>query len=310
MQPQKNEGLVSVVLATYNTERFLAEAIRSVLDQTYEHLELIVVDDGSTDGSRELIAQFLGDPRVRYFYQPNAGQPAADNLGIAQTRGSFVAFIDADDVWSVDKLQKQMALFGTSPKIGVVYTSIARIDATGGPVASGDVTRYDGRVTERLFVHNFVPFSSAVARRECFEQVGTFDTSLRTSYDYDLWLRVSVKYEFAVVPEAAVLYRVWPGQISRNHRILYDCGMRVMRRFQAANPGALSAEVIREAWASTYTSRAYCTWKFEGATWRAMADYGRALWVNPIYLPAWKGLAETLVRPGWRPTWRRHPAAS
>ncbi len=309
MPAQQNDDLVSVVLATYNTERFLAEAVRSVLGQTYGNLELIVVDDGSTDGTRELVEQFLGDPRVRYLYQPNAGQPAADNLGISHARGSFIAFIDADDVWMLDKLARQMPLFAASARVGVVFSSITHVDEDGQRLVAHQVPRYAGRVTDRLFVHNFVPFSSSVVRRECFDRIGTFDATLRGSYDYDLWLRASVDYDFALVEDSTVYYRVWPGQMSHRFRVFYDGGIRVMRRFQAANQRELSARAARNGWANTYAGRAYCIKKYEGATWQAMTDYGRALWANPMYMPAWKGLAETLVRPSWRSAWRRQPAA-
>jgi len=286
---------VSVVLATYNTARFLRAAIESVLEQTHRNLELIIVDDGSTDGTRDIVETFLADPRVRYFYQANAGQPAADNLGISKAAGPFIAFIDADDVWSVDKLEKQMPLFTGGERIGVVYSPIVRINEHSVRINAHYVPRYGGRITERLFVHNFVPFSTTVVRRECLDRVGVFDPTLRGSYDYDLWLRVSTEFDFALLPEATVYYREWPGQMSHRFRTFYECGIHVMRRFEASHTGILSASTRREAWASTYAGRAYCIRKYERTPMPALLDYARALCAHPAYVPAWKGIVETLT---------------
>jgi glycosyltransferase involved in cell wall biosynthesis len=288
-------SLVSVVLATYNSERFLAEAVRSILAQTYTNLELIVVDDGSTDGTRDLVDGFLADGRVKYVYQKNAGQPSADNAGIAQARGSFIAFNDADDVWMPDKLERQMPLFDHSRRVGVVYSPLLYIDEAGEPVSMWPMSRYGGRVTDQLFVTNFVSFSSAIVRRECFDTVGLFDEHLAQAYDYDLWLRISTEFEFALLDEPTVYYRVWPGQMSRNFRQRYDCAIRIMSRFQATYPGALTERAIREGWAHTFASRAHLKQKYERATWHAIADYARALRVNPAYVPAIKGIVRALL---------------
>jgi len=296
---QMNE-LISVILATYNTERFVCQAVQSVLDQTYGNFEVIIVDDGSTDGTRALLEPYLRDPRVSYVYQPNAGQPAADNHGLALARGSLIAFIDADDAWVPDKLERQLPLFA-NPAVGVVYGPIIRIDENGRVVPAADATRHAGRITERLFVENFIPFTTTVVRRACFEKAGQFDVHLRTSYDYDLWLRISTDWEFAFVEQPAAYYRTWSGQMShRRFRVFYECGMLIMRRFQAAHPQAISASASREAWAHTYTGRAYFVRKYERSMLGALGDYLRALSVHPFYFDAYKGIAETLLRPQWR----------
>jgi glycosyltransferase involved in cell wall biosynthesis len=289
------EPLVSVVLATYNGGAFLDEAIRSVLAQTYRNLELIVVDDGSTDGTAALMKSYAHDRRVRYLYQRNAGQPAADNRGILLARGALIAFIDSDDVWLSEKLAQQVPAFD-DPAVGVAYSPSISINERGERVPMWPIPRFSGAVTERLFVQNFVPFSASIVRRECFERIGFFDTTLKQSYDYDLWLRMSTAYRFALCPEPAIYLRAWPGQMSNNFRVRYDAAIHVMKRFETTYPAALSVAAAREGWAHTFAGRAHFAWKYERSRWKAVVDYLRALRVQPLYVPALKGVVEALVR--------------
>jgi len=295
-EPLNRSPLVSVVLATYNGARFLEEAVRSVLDQTFTDLELIVVDDGSTDRTAELVERLSADPRLRYVYQVNGGQPNADNHGIRLSRGRFIAFIDADDVWLREKLERQLARFDADERIGVVYCPTICIDENGREVESWSIQRHSGRVTDRLFVENFVPFSSSIVRRACFERLGGFDEELAQAYDYDLWLRLSTAYEFADCPEPMVRYRVWPGQMSKNFRVRFDCAVRIMQRFERAHRQALSIDAIREGWAHTHVARGYSIKWCERATWQAIREYARALKFDPLYLDAWRGIVMAVVR--------------
>ena len=292
----KSDKLVSVVIATYNMSQFLPMAVKSVLEQTYENLEVHVVDDGSTDHTRESVRGFTVDKRVKYHYQTNQGQASAKNRGIRESKGEYIAFLDADDMWMSKKLERQLPLFDDAGVIGVVYSSGTSINEEGEVIPPGEWNYFIGKITGRLLIANCVPFDSAVVRRECFETIGLFDESLRMGIDYDLWLRISTKYEFGYLNEPTFIYRVWSGQMSRNYIGRYEWGIKIMRDFLKKHPNLVDEDTIREAWAHTYVGRGSCWANFGKDRLKAFKDYLRALGYKPTYLPAWKGVAGLLLR--------------
>src|SRR5262249_37100539 len=229
--PLTYEPLVSVVIATYNCAAYLGQAIDSVLAQTYRNVEVLVVDDGSTDDTAAVLARYMSDPRVHVHRQTNAGQTSAKNRGIAAARGEFVGFCDADDAWLPDKLAVQIPAFARSERIAVVYSRATTITPDGKPIQAGPrpVPYVSGRITADLFKSNVVPFGTAVVRRSCLIEMGAFDERYRMGIDWELWLRLSTRYEFLFVDEITYLYRIWPGQMSTNWRGRYDAAFEIMR---------------------------------------------------------------------------------
>lgn len=284
---------VSVVIATYNMAGFLLLALRSALAQTYRNIEVLVIDDGSTDGTAEVVAPFLADARVRYLTQANAGQAAAKNRGIRESTGEYVAFLDADDLWMPDKLEAQMPLFAASRAVGVVCSAFVYIDEEGNPLPHVPHELHRGRVSGPLLFSNFVGFGTSVVRRECFERLGAFDERLGMGIDYDLWLRFSTQYEFDYVDRPLLYYREWPGQMSRNWTTRYRNGIRIMQDFLRNFPDAVDRRTASEAWAHTYTGFGY-SMRASRRT-EALSLYLRALRFRPGYVPAWKGIAATLL---------------
>jgi glycosyltransferase involved in cell wall biosynthesis len=287
--------LVSVVIATYNMGHYLPEAVRSVLAQSYRNVDVQIVDDGSTDDTQTIVRQWDAHPRVRLHRQSNAGQAHAKNQGIALSRGDFIAFLDADDVWLPEKLARQMPLFTGRPEVGVVYSGYERMDGEGRPLPKGPTHMHRGRVSGALLIENFVPFPSAVVRRECLERHGAFDETLSMGIDYDLWLRLSAHCQFDFIAEPTVRYRIWPGQMSKNYRQRYESGIRIMQRFLERNPGVVGDSVARRAWAHTYTGRGDSTLWQEKDRVAAFRDYLRALSFRPAYWPAWRSMLRSLV---------------
>lgn len=285
---------VSVIMATYNMGKYLPLAVQSVLSQTYPHLELHVVDDGSTDNTPEQIKQFHGDSRFFYHYQANHGQARAKNAGILRAKGDFIAFLDADDMWFPDKLEKQLPLFDNRSQVGVVYSTHVCIDTAGNPIPTTCPTPHRGRISAFLLVENCVGFNTSVVRRECFETLGLFDESLPMGIDYDLWLRFSTVYEFDYLERPTTYYRVWDGQMSRNTLRRFECGIRIMQRFLQDHPGLVPAPAVRKAWAHTFTGRGNY-WANEGARLAAMKDYLRALSYKRTYVPAFKGMIKVIL---------------
>lgn len=199
--------LISVVIPSYNYARYLGEAIDSALGQTYPNVEVVIVDNSSTDNTLEVLRSY-GD-RVRWFQQPNQGVSGSRNRGIMESRGELIAFMDADDVWLPEKLTRQVELL-SNPRVGMVYCGLQYIDAQGKPLEQS-INGLRGRVLKKLALLEppGVPAcgSSALIRRECFDKVGGFDRELSISADWDMWRRIACHYEIEFVHEPLVLYR-------------------------------------------------------------------------------------------------------
>ncbi len=309
---------VSVVVATYNYGRFLTEAVRSALEQTFDDLEVVILDDGSTDDTPALARSFRGESRVRYVRTEHRGVAAAKNAGAGQARAPLVAFLDADDVWLPDKLERQVPLFDAGAELGVVFSRRLLIDEEGWPLEHEQPPLHRGRVLAEMFLNNFVCFSSAVVRREVFERAGPFDERLTVSVDYDLWLRVARHFAFDYVDEPLVRYRVGHASLSqrREHRMTTVLG--IMRRFLDEQGGRalIPPETVRRAWAETYCSLALA--QLPRSRIAALASGLRAVAIWPGCRPAWRtvanallpetvsrGLRRALGRPDWRVVQRR-----
>lgn len=299
--PNDAVPLVSVVMATFNMGQYLCQAVDSVLNQTFRDLDVHVIDDGSTDGTGELMARYAHDPRVHYCWQKNSGQTRAKNAGIANSRGQFVAFCDADDFWLPDKLARQLPLLEGSSKVGVVYSRRQRILASGQPMAERDEGPvFSGDVTAELFKTNFIPFGTAVVRRQCLEDLGGFDERYRMGIDWDLWLRISTRYEFQFVDAITYMYRVWPGQMSNNWRGRYEAAFRIMEKFLNDYPTAVPESVVKRAYAHSYAERGRYRTLLDSEYWCGMQDAFTALKYEPFYRPAWKLMARIgATAAGW-----------
>jgi len=287
-----------VVIASYNMGRFLTQAVDSVLAQTYPVFDIHVVDDGSTDNTVDVMCRYEADARVHFHRQKNQGQAVAKNRGILAARGDFVAFCDADDMWTPDKLEKQMPHFRDDLEIGVVHTNFVLMDEKGSLLHTPKREYYSGWISGRLLIDNFVNGMASVVRRQCFDKVGIFDESLSMGIDYDLWLRISAHYRIEFVDVVAYQYRQWPGQMSRKHNERYECAVRIMKKFLHNHAGVVPAAAVREAWAHTYVGRGYNLWKIDRAPLRALRFYLKALGQRPDYWPAWKEIIRlAIMRP-------------
>ncbi len=286
--------LVSVVIATYNMARYLPLAVRSVLGQTYRPVEVHVVDDGSFDDTPRVLAEFAADPRVFCHRQINRGQASAKNLGVRESRGELVAFLDADDVWKPDKLEKQVALLEHRPSAGVVYSDVSCVDQDGRPLPPPERQYYAGWITDQLFIDNCVNFPTVLVRRQCFSALGGFDESLPMGIDWDLWLRFSTRYEFVFLPEATTYYRIWAGQMSRDADTRFACTLRIMHAFLDRFGDLLREETVAEAWAHTFTGQGRRL-TVAGRKREALGYFASALKHRPGYPYAWKSICLMLI---------------
>jgi glycosyltransferase involved in cell wall biosynthesis len=202
---------ISVIIPAYNYARYLAEAIDSVLAQTYPVLEVIVVDDGSTDDTPGVLAAYAN--RIRAIRQQNLGVSAARNTGISAARGEYVAFLDADDVWQPSKLDAQMARFDADPSLGLVHCGAESFDDKGKTIHFWR-DGMQGRVAINILRLEPViaaPSSNIVVPRRVAEEIGGFDTRMSGSEDWDFAYRVAARYEIGFTPEPLVRYRIHGG---------------------------------------------------------------------------------------------------
>ncbi|HVN59817.1 MAG TPA: glycosyltransferase family 2 protein [Gaiellaceae bacterium] len=213
---------VDVVIPTYNDLEYLPEAVESVLAQTYEDVTLHVVDDGSTDGTENYV-RAISDPRVRYLRKENGGQASARNLGIRASVSPYIAFLDADDLWYPNKLERQLDLIRRDDRLGLVHAYQHKIDERGAVIGTAE---YDlrGMVFDRLLDGNFVSGSGSMVlvRREVFDRLGLFREDFLIGEDWDMWLRLSTVYAIDYVPDYLAALRVRGDSLHLNYRMMAD----------------------------------------------------------------------------------------
>jgi glycosyltransferase involved in cell wall biosynthesis len=211
---------ISVVIPTYNYGRFIGEAIESVLRQTRAADEIIVVDDGSTDGTEAVVAAF-GD-KVRYVRQENAGVCAARNRGVTESSGDVIAFLDADDIWHAEKIEKQLEKFAADGEIGLVHCGMREFDSETGETLRLHAEGMGGDVADELLLWERTAIigcgTAVMVSRKAFDEAGGFDTRLKVGEDWDLCYRIARRYKVGFVPEVLVDYRSHGAAAHRNVR--------------------------------------------------------------------------------------------
>ena len=247
-------GLVSVIMAVYNTADYVAEAIDSVLAQDYRPLELMVIDDGSTDATPEILQRYADRPEVLLLHQDNAGQKVARNKGLRHATGEYVCFCDSDNAWLPGRTTRQVALMEDDPEVIVAYGDVQFIDDAGNDLPTPVVRRHSGRISGKLLANNFVTFNTVIARREAIDRIGGFDETVTMGDDYDLLLRLSALGPFRHVAETLARYRIRPGQLSQRTGERMRNSLRTMQRFIDRYPEAVTATDIKRAYAYTYTT--------------------------------------------------------
>jgi glycosyltransferase involved in cell wall biosynthesis len=231
---EMNEPLVSVILPTYNRAYIISRAISSVLNQTYRNLELIVIDDGSTDNTKDVVKNF-NDDRLKYInHKQNKGANAARNIGINYANGEYVAFQDSDDEWLPEKIEKQINVFKEAKtEVGVVYTSFWSINdgisKTYYPPSF--IKQKEGNVHEILLETNFISTPTAIVKKECFEKVGLFDEGLPRLQEWELWIKISKHYRFKHIDEPLVNSYLQPNSISRNMNAWIIARKRILEKY-------------------------------------------------------------------------------
>ncbi|ARV62241.1 glycosyl transferase family A [Nostocales cyanobacterium HT-58-2] len=205
---------ISIIIPVYNGEKTIKETIISVLKQTFYFLEILVINDGSTDSTLEILKS-ISDTRLKIFSYPNAGLAASRNRGMALADGEYVSFIDADDIWTPDKLDSQIKALEEHANCAVAYSWTDYIDTHGKFLKSGRRTTVTGDVYSKLLLYNFLENgSNPLIRGDALKAVGGFDESLAAAEDWDMWLRLAALYHFVCVKKVQILYRVSANSMS------------------------------------------------------------------------------------------------
>ncbi|MBA5874284.1 MAG: glycosyltransferase [Nitrospira sp. CR1.2] len=222
---------VSVVIPTFNCERFIRRTVDSALAQTYRDFEVIVVDDGSTDGTREIMEEF--GLRVRYLVQSNQGASAARNRAIESATGEFIAYLDADDLWAPDKLARQVEYLDAHPACGMIHTEVAVVDEQDSVLHARfnqETQRAvpQGACLRQLLQQSHIQTLTVVERRSAFDRAGKFDLRLPVAQDYLHWIQVVLEgYEVGYLPEPLGLYRWRAGSLMSSQRRLLGDFVRI-----------------------------------------------------------------------------------
>lgn len=215
---------VSVIIPTYNRARLLPRAIQSVLNQTYNNFELIIVDDGSIDNTEDVVKKFQkSDPRIIYIKNDkNKGPSASRNIGIEIAKGEYIAFQDSDDEWLPEKIEKQIKFFEDTPlDVGVVYTGFWRIENNKKIyIPFSWIKQKDGYIHKEILKGNFIGTPTILVKKECFKKVGLFDETLFQLEDWELLIRISKDYKFKYVNEALVISYFTPNSVNKQDNIV------------------------------------------------------------------------------------------
>lgn len=275
---------VSVIIPTYNYGRFITEAIESVLAQTFPIHEIIVVDDGSTDETEKNVRKF--GAKVRYFKQKNGGVCAARNNGVENSSGDFIAFLDADDEWLPEKIEKQIAKFGEDDKIGLVHCGMRYFNSETGETICLYIEGEEGWVAEELILLEKPVInasgSAIMVSRKAFDDAGEFDTRLKNGEDWEFCFRVARKYKVGFVAEVMVNYR--------NHGVNAHLNIKEMERSMLiAWDKAFSTKdekilrLRRRAFGNLHKVLAGCYLQ-SGQYFDFVKNLLKSLWFRPSYL--------------------------
>ena len=217
-QPEEVIVNISVIIPVYNGAPTIADTLDSVIRQRHPRLEIIVVDDGSTDDLRGAIARWTQSHQpvlqkmgivIQLFHFENAGPSMARNRGIERSQGKYIAFLDADDQWSVDKLRAQALVLDQRPEVGLVYSWTDCVDSLGTFVCPGSYRSSDSQAAVKLLLQNYIDNgSSPMVRRAVLDDVGLFNPDLRCAEDWDLWIRIAEKYPIVAIPSPQVRYQI------------------------------------------------------------------------------------------------------
>lgn len=259
---------ISVVIPAFNAGSLLGEAIESVLAQSYPVSEIIIVDDGSTDNTKEVVSQYVQRTThdVKYIYQPNKGPAAARNKGIKKAGGDYIAFLDSDDLWLPEKIEKEMALFKGS-NYGMVYCDMSHV-VDGKIIYKSYLKerRYkyagSGNIYGNLLQENFIFTPTVIVKKEVLEKVGYFDETYRICEDYKMWLSIARNYSIGYLDEPIVIRRRVESNITKDKLLYAISSVNLLKELiNTENGNPETKKIIKGRLSKNYFDLGYWYWK-------------------------------------------------
>lgn len=284
---------VSVIIPAYNKAAFTVKTVESVLAQTYKNLEIIVVDDGSQDQTRDLLAPY--QDKIHYIYKKNGGACSARNAGLKVANGRYVGFLDCDDLYLSDKIARSVAFLEQNPDFGFVHTGVHLIDAKDqivGNFSYAKATQLEW-LAPFLIMQNFVSNPTVISRKDCFENVGNFDESIFTPADWDLWLRLSERYKAGFINAPLSQYRVTDNFIFNKLELSQKEELFVVDKFFQRN-SHLQSPLRKKALSELHLRYAQCHFLKDNYL-RSKEEFILALKLAPFNLKAYALLFSFLL---------------
>ena len=292
---------VSVIIPTYNREEFITETINSVLNQTYKDFEIIVVDDGSTDNTKQKLESFKS--KIKLIEQKNSERAIARNNGVKNSKGKYLAFLDSDDIWIKNKLEKQVELLDSKPEVILTYGQSLRINEHGQKIkiAKRQLEGYSGKVFERLLLRNFIVSATPIIRREYFDKTEGFQTKYIPYEDWEFWLRFSLLGKFYFFNNPFAYYRIHKNQsvklvnaekIEKVTSLLLEDSFKLKGDIDEVKKQSLGLANLR-----------FCYWYIiANQSEKAKEKLKKAIEINPklLFDPRWHGLNLLSVFPSLR----------
>ncbi|QUY42731.1 glycosyltransferase family A protein [Acaryochloris marina] len=279
-----NNSLISVIIPAYNASEYIGRTLTSVINQSYQNFEILVVDDGSTDETASIASHFAElDSRIMLIQQANQGVASARNHGIKVAQGEYIAPLDADDIWHKDNLKKKFQMFlMQEASVGMVYSWSADIDELGYFTGHTHVARYFGNVLPGLCLSNFIGnASSTMIRSKCFNNIGGYSTELKDNNaqgaeDWDLYIRLAICYQVQVIPEVLVGYRQLTNGMSKNTVVMMKSQYLTLKRLK--DKLAFQCPMLERRISSSHLSVMTRQFYEEEAFDQALAHFIKAIW--------------------------------
>jgi len=282
---------VSVIIPAYNAEKYIGEAINSVLSQMYTDFEVIVIDDGSTDETQARVKEF--GELVSYYYKQNNGPASARNFGVKKAKGEFIAFLDADDLWEPEKLEKQLNFLNRHPEIVLVCSAIYSFGTRSKTYYLLSTKTHQGNLFRSLFLKSFIHTSSVIIKKKAIiEDVGGFKEEYRWGEDYDLWLRIAKRFPIAYLGEPLVRIRSHEQNISKAKISLRQNAIKIIKEYYDPRYISKSDYHKRLSELTIYLGRNYLK---KGAKQEARAHFKDAVKLDPFRPRAWRYLFKSWV---------------
>lgn len=267
---------VSVIIPSYNRAKLLGRAIDSVLHQTFSDYEIIVVDDGSKDNTKDVLKAY--DGKIKYIYQANRGISGARNQGIKEARGEYIAFLDSDDSWIPEKLAEQIKVLEANKNVGIVYSKLQMINDKGEHCGVKPKHKSGKNFRELIEIGGDIPTSSVMARRECFEKVGVFDESLQQMEDIDMWIRIAKNYDlYEITDKILAYYYRHDEQVTRNRMKVYEGLVGLYTKILNSYEDAPKAVLTKKIAMNQYTLSRDC-------------------YANKLYTDSWRHVVAAIAR--------------